>query len=207
MRYVARGLGRAMTNQGVGMIRAGVFIGVDRAAPLQRLNDAAKGASRMRDWAVSQGMVRHTQTRLITDKKEPVDPSAIKKAIKDLLQGAGVDQLIVYFAGHGLTVNLSETWLLTDAPEDPSAAVNVAASVDLARYCGIQHVVVISDACRNAAAGIQQGGSRAFRSSPTTWPATPPSRWTSSSPVHGVQRPSRSRTRRRTTRRSTRRRC
>lgn len=138
------------------MIRAGVFIGVDRAGTLQRLNDAAKGASRMRDWAVSQGMVKKTQTRLITDKKKPVDSAAIKKAIKDLLGGAGVDQLIVYFAGHGLTVNTNETWLLTDAPEDPSAAVNVAASVDLARYCGIHHIVVISDACRNAAVGIQQ---------------------------------------------------
>jgi hypothetical protein len=138
------------------MIRAGVFIGVNRAGTLQRLNDAAKGASRMRDWAVSQGMVRPTQTRLITDKKKPVDSAAIKKAIKELLGGAGVDQLIVYFAGHGLTVNTNETWLLTDAPEDPSAAVNVAASVDLARYCGIHHVVVISDACRNAAVGIQQ---------------------------------------------------
>jgi hypothetical protein len=138
------------------MIRAGVFIGVDRAGTLQQLNDGAKGASRMRDWAVSQGMVRREQTRLITDTKQPVDSWAIKKAIKDLLGGAGLDQLIVYFAGHGLIVNTNETWLLTDAPEDPSAAVNVTASVDLARYCGIQHVVVISDACRNAAVGIQQ---------------------------------------------------
>ncbi len=138
------------------MIRAGVFIGVDRAGTLQRLNDAAAGASRMRSWAVSQGMVRRTHTRLITDKDKPVDPAAIKKAIKELLGGAGVDHLILYFAGHGLTVNTNETWLLTDAPEDPNAAVNLAASVDQARYCGVQHIVVISDACRNAASGIQQ---------------------------------------------------
>lgn len=43
------------------MIRAGVFIGVDRAGSLEPLKDAAKGASRMRAWAESQG-IRREQT-------------------------------------------------------------------------------------------------------------------------------------------------
>src|SRR6185503_12748474 len=57
--------------------------------------------------------------------------------------------------GHGVNINRSEHWLLTDAPVKTSAAVNVSGSVELARYCGIRHVVIISDACRVAPEGIQ----------------------------------------------------
>lgn len=46
---------------------------------------------------------------------------------------------------------MNEYWLLSGAPRNPQEAVNVCASEDLARYCGIPHVVFISDACRTAA--------------------------------------------------------
>jgi len=138
------------------VVRAGIFIGIDRAGDLQPLKDAADGARRMHKWAVSQGMADKTHAKLITDaRRRKVHPGLIYDAIKELVDGPGVDQLIVYFAGHGLNINRSEHWLLTEAPEQPNAAVNVAGSVDLAGYCGIQHVVVISDACRVAPQGIQ----------------------------------------------------
>jgi hypothetical protein len=54
-----------------------------------------------------------------------------------------------------VNINRQEQWLLSDAPVRASAAVNVAGSVYLAQRCGIGHVVVISDACRVAAEGIQ----------------------------------------------------
>jgi|SRR5438093_2459958 len=38
------------------MVRAGVFIGVDKSGDLQKLNDAAAGAKRMHEWALEQGM-------------------------------------------------------------------------------------------------------------------------------------------------------
>lgn len=38
------------------MVRAGVFIGVDKTGNLQRLSDAATGAKRMHEWALAQGM-------------------------------------------------------------------------------------------------------------------------------------------------------
>lgn len=137
------------------MVRVGIFVGVDKSGGLQQLMDAAKGAGRMRDWAVSQGMDEKTQTRLITDAGGAiVTPDHITDAIADLLK-AGADQLILYFAGHGVNVNRSEHWLLTEAPTKPYAAVNVSGSADLARYCGVQHVVIISDACRVAPKGIQ----------------------------------------------------
>jgi hypothetical protein len=138
------------------MVRAGIFIGVNKTGNLQTLRDAASGAQRMHAWALSQGMTDGTHAKLITDTRyEKVHPDLIYDAIKELTDGPGVDQLFVYFAGHGVNINRSEQWLLTDAPVRTSAAVNVSGSVELARYCGIGHVVIISDACRVAPEGIQ----------------------------------------------------
>lgn len=82
-------------------------------------------------------------------------PDLIYDAIKEIIDGPGVDQLVLYFAGHGVNINRNEHWLLTDAPVKTSAAVNVSGSVELARYCGINHVVIFSDACRVAPEGLQ----------------------------------------------------
>ncbi|MEO8411566.1 MAG: hypothetical protein ABI478_13440, partial [Propionivibrio sp.] len=138
------------------MVRAGVFIGVDQTGNLQRLNDAAAGARRMYEWSLKQGLAKETHAKLITDANgAKVTPDAIYDAIAEILGGAGVDQLVVYFAGHGVNIARSEQWLLTDAPTRTNAAVNVSGSVELARYCGVGHVVIISDACRVAPEGIQ----------------------------------------------------
>lgn len=138
------------------MIRAGVFIGVDKTGTLQQLNDAAAGARRMHEWALGQGMVKGTHAHLITDEGgKKVTPDQIYDAIKALIDGPGIDQLVLYFAGHGVNINRCEHWLLSDAPTRTSAAINVTGSVELARYCGIGHVVIMSDACRVAPDGIQ----------------------------------------------------
>jgi hypothetical protein len=137
------------------MARAGIFIGVDRSGDLQPLNDAATGAARMHAWALQQGFADETHAKLITDaNRHKVTPDRIYDAIEQILSGAGVDQLIVYFAGHGVRLRRSEHWLLTDAPTRANAAVDVSSSVELARYCGVGHVVLISDACRVAPEGI-----------------------------------------------------
>lgn len=143
------------------MVRAGVFIGVDQTGNLQKLKDAAAGANRMHDWALSQGLADKTSARLITDAGgKTVDPTDIYNAIKEIIDGAGVEQLIVYFAGHGVNINRGEQWLLTDAPERTGAAVNLKGTVELALYSGIKHVVFISDACRVAPDSIQAANVR-----------------------------------------------
>ena len=110
----------------------------------------------MHNWALDQGMVSPTRAKLITDADGArVSPDQIYDAIKEIIDGPGMDQLILYFAGHGVNINRGEHWLLSDAPVKASAAVNVSGSVELARYCGIGHVVIISDACRVAPEGIQ----------------------------------------------------
>jgi hypothetical protein len=78
------------------MARAGVFIGVDKTGNLQKLNDAASGAKRMYQWALAQGMPDKTHAKLITDEGGAnVYPQLIFKAIKEILDGPGVDQLVL----------------------------------------------------------------------------------------------------------------
>jgi hypothetical protein len=154
------------------MSRAAVLIGVNRTGGLPVLDDAARGARSMERWALSQGFVPR-RVLVFTDEQGPVEIGDIKRAIRALVESAAIEQLVVYFAGHGVNIRYGEYWLLSDAPVDPSAAVNVEGSIVLARRSGIPHVVFISDACRTAAEGIQaQGvtGSEIFPNDPVPGP-------------------------------------
>jgi caspase domain-containing protein len=133
--------------------RAAVFIGVDRVGGMPPLKDAARGVRRMEQWARSQKI---DVIEVFTDENDSsVEVGSIKKAIKRIVESGNIDQLIVYFAGHGVNIRYGEYWLLSDAPSDTQAAVNVQGSEVLARYAGIPHVVFFSDACRTAAEGIR----------------------------------------------------
>lgn len=136
------------------MQRAAILIGVSKTGNLQRLQAVTTGVRAMEKWTLAQGMDRELVT-VITDEAGPVEPRQIKQAVKALVDSTTVEQLIIYFAGHGVNIRYGEYWLLSDAPDDTQAAVNVEGSVVLARQCGIPHVVLISDACRTAAEGIQ----------------------------------------------------
>src|SRR4051794_37693385 len=65
------------------MIRAGIFIGVDRTGDLRPLRDAAAGARRMHQWAIGQGMPDGTHATLITDAGgRKVTPDEIYDAVE-----------------------------------------------------------------------------------------------------------------------------
>lgn len=136
------------------MQRAAVLIGVSRSGNLPVLPAVIHSVKAMEEWALEQGM-RRNLVRTLTDEAGPLEPGPIKAAIRDIIDLAIVDQLIVYFAGHGVNIRYGEYWLLSAAPGDPQAAVNVAGSVELARFCGIPHIIFFSDACRTAPEGIQ----------------------------------------------------
>lgn len=133
------------------MKRAAILIGVESSGGLPTLKDAIHGAHQMEQWAIAQGM----DTELITDENQPVEIGDIKKAVKKIVDAGNVEQLLIYFAGHGVNIRYGEYWLLSDAPNDTQAAVNLYGSEVLARYSGIPHVIFVSDACRTAASGIQ----------------------------------------------------
>lgn len=139
------------------MNRAVVLIGVQKAHNLPVLQAVLTGVDAMEEWALSQG-IPPERIKKITDKDARVTPQDIKDAIEVLLLPGDLDQLIVYFAGHGVNLGYAEYWLLSKAIIDSDAAVNVKASEERARSGSIPHVVFISDACRTAAAGIQAQG-------------------------------------------------
>jgi len=138
-------------------MRAAVVIGVDQAGGLPLLAGAASDAARVEEWLRKEGYA----TALLTDTfegergKGVVTLDAVKKAIKEYDPSfktdrkERVEQLVVYFAGHGLNNFDTEIWLLSGTPVDANEAINLGESVDLARDRGIDNVVFISDACRS----------------------------------------------------------
>ncbi|MCC6531651.1 MAG: hypothetical protein IT531_03810 [Burkholderiales bacterium] len=139
--------------------RAAILIGVRKTGQLQPLSAVASGIGAIQVWIEAQPGFRAGAgaSRVITlsDDAAAVTAQAIRKAVKDVIDLGVVEQLFIYFAGHGVNMRFAEYWLLSGAPDDPNEAVNVRSSADLARYCGIPHVVFISDACRTAADSIQ----------------------------------------------------
>lgn len=156
------------------MQQAAVIIGVSETASnqLQKLQAAISSARAMEKWAKAQ-CIKHVV--VLTDENGPLRIYQIKEAIEELLK-KNLDQLFVYFSGHGVNNLFSEYWLLSNAPIDPQEAVNVSGSADLARRAGVPHVVFISDACRTAADGIQaqsMRGSEIFPNKPVSGPEKP----------------------------------
>ncbi len=133
--------------------RAALLIGVQQAGNLPVLQAVRSGIRAMQEWATSQ-KICGDRLILLTDEVQPVRAHQIADAIDAFVQLGTIEQLVVYFSGHGI-YNRGELWLLSRSPGQAGEAVNVEGSALLARYCGIPHVVFISDACRTAASGIQ----------------------------------------------------
>lgn len=140
------------------MQRAIISIGIQRTGGLPELMAAHESASGFAEWARCTQDIPSERIKLITDAKGMVSREQIFDEVEQIIQLGFVEQLIVYFSGHGVNSGLYEQWLLSRAPNDPGAAVNLRGSEMLARFCGISHVVFISDACRTAADSIQAQG-------------------------------------------------
>jgi hypothetical protein len=155
--------------------RGAVMIGVSKTGNLPQLKAAVCCAKKMGEWAIEQGFTKKLVT-VITDEKRPVRAQRIIDAVDKILEEDGLEQIIVYFAGHGVNNARSEYWLLSEAPLKTAEAVNVDGSVDAARYVGVPYVVFISDACRTQAEGIQAGrvkGQEIFPNKPEGNPEQP----------------------------------
>jgi hypothetical protein len=156
------------------MQRAAVLIGVSKTESLPALQAVESGIAQMRAWAEDQGIVGDRLVEL-TDQNTEVRAYQVVDAIKALVERRDLDQLIVYFSGHGL-YNCGDIWLLSGAPRLSSEAVNVEGSIQAARVCGVSRVVIISDACRVAPDGIQALGVKGIDIFPND-------------PVDGMERP------------------
>ncbi len=139
------------------MKRAAVLIGVRKAHTLPTLQAVLDGVKGMEAWAIAQGIdTKYIKT--ITDKVAKVTAQQIIDAIDEVTAGDDLDQLIIYFAGHGVNLQYGEYWLLSNAIRNANEAVNVKASEERARFGVVPHVVFLSDACRTAASGIAAQG-------------------------------------------------
>src|SRR5687767_14276672 len=128
------------------LVRAAVVIGVDQAGGLPKLQAAAKGARDVASWLERQQF----DVKLFDDSQAPVTAAAIFAAVNAFVQRGTLEQLVIYFAGHGfMSGSLSEYWLLSGAPDNPNEAVSLTESAKLAEVTGIPNVVFISDACRS----------------------------------------------------------
>ena len=128
------------------MTSAAVVIGVNETGGLSPLGGALSGAEEFVEWSESQGI----PSTLITDKEQPVTLTKIQDAVDSILEPRNCKKLIIYFAGHGFLLSPNvELWLLSKAPSRLQEAVNVQLSLSNARYCGVEHVIFVSDACRS----------------------------------------------------------
>lgn len=136
------------------MNRAVLLIGVSRTGGLGTLQAVESSIDRMEAWARAQG-IPAAQIIRRTDATGPVTIADLFRDVRSLADLDTVEQLIIYFAGHGVVNNRSEYWLLSDAPENAAEAVNVANNISLAQAGAFAHVVLLSDACRTPTQGVQ----------------------------------------------------
>ena len=109
------------------LVRAAVVIGVDKPQGLPPLRAAVSGARLISDWLSSQGF----EVKLFTDDQSPVQSSQLTRAITELVSRSTLDQLLIYFSGHGFLNGYTEYWLLSGAPSDVNEAISLGESVEL----------------------------------------------------------------------------
>lgn len=139
------------------MNRAVLLIGVSQAGGLGKLKAVESSIDKMAAWAKSQGIPDDQIIRRTDAGGLKVTVADLFNDIKALADRDTIEQLIVYFSGHGVVNNRQEYWLLSDAPVNAAAAVNIEGNVSLARAGAFEHVVFLSDACRTPTQGVQYG--------------------------------------------------
>jgi hypothetical protein len=132
--------------------RAVVAIGVSRSGGLPVLGAVESALDAVVTWAASQGI---TAVRISDADGTKVSAARVVEAVMTAAADPALEQLVVYFTGHGVNNNWCEYWLLSDAPDNPNEAINVVRSAELAERGSVPHVVLVSDACRTAPGSIR----------------------------------------------------
>ena len=127
--------------------RAAVLIGIGNIAGMAPLPGAVSGALDMAAWATSQGW---DSVQVFSDAGgQPVSYQTVFQHIDSLLRPRSLQQLLLYFAGHGQCWAVdADFWILTGT-RVPGDVVNVANTITLARQSGVPNITIIADACRS----------------------------------------------------------
>jgi len=148
-------------------VRGAVVIGVDKAGNLPKLNGATAGAQAVTEWLRSEGF----EVKLFVDSNGPVKADDLFDAVSEFVGRGTLDQLVLYFSGHGFLNASNEVWMLSGAPLNPNQAIVLNECVLRARESAIPSVVLISDACRSRPDSFEAGmvrGSVIFPNSPVS---------------------------------------
>lgn len=144
---------------------AAIVIGVDKAGSLPVLGAARSGADQVANWLQAENY----DVALLTDaKNKPVLVSDVFAAVNTRVTAGTLDQLVIYFAGHGFIGSYSEYWLLSGAPANPNEAISVLETIVLAKQWAIPDVIFISDCCRSRADSLQVNNVRGSLIFPTS---------------------------------------
>jgi hypothetical protein len=88
------------------------------------------------------------ESYVIADDIEPVTVPRLRQELDEVLAGASIHRLMLYFAGHGLIREAEQgLWLLSDAMAELRAVAVEPLKRRLARY-GIDQIAIFADACR-----------------------------------------------------------
>jgi hypothetical protein len=127
-------------------MKCAIVIGVNKVGNLTRLTAAVDGAKQFKAWAASQGY----QVFEHYDTENPVTYQNIRDDVNTIVRSRKCERLIIFFSGHGKWQGPgTEKWLLSNAAEEPTEAINLNPSAFAAQGSGIEHLVFISDACRS----------------------------------------------------------
>jgi hypothetical protein len=148
----ALGTGTAWAQPGRPKVRAAVVIGVNKPGDLPKLDGAASGARAVAQWLRDEGF---SDVKLFADDEGPVRAVTISDAVGALVDRGTLDQLVIYFAGHGYIGHQAEYWMLSHAPRDSNDAISLLESKVLASRSAIPSVVFISDCCRSLPDSLQ----------------------------------------------------
>ncbi|WP_299770852.1 caspase family protein [uncultured Tateyamaria sp.] len=134
--------------------RAAVVIGINtNSGDLTPLRAAVQDARRVGSFLGSAGFDVHE----LTDEQRPVRGADVFRVMDMLVEPRNLDQLVVFFSGHGMHNGYSDFWLLSDAPHNSSETIGLLDSSQLAYGSGIPNVVFISDACRVPSTTMKEG--------------------------------------------------
>lgn len=136
-------------------VRAAIVIGIDQARDLPPLRAAVSGAEEVSSFLEQENFEVFKFTDLDeTGRYRDVRAYQIADQIEELVNRGTLDQLVIYFAGHGTLSGASEYWLLSKASSQTSEAISTLETAHFARLAGIPNVVFISDACRSVSASF-----------------------------------------------------
>ncbi len=130
--------------------RAAVVIGVNATGNLPILNAAVSGAKEVATWLKGEGF----GVKEHIDDNQAVTVVDIFDSVNQLVSLGTLEQLVIYFSGHGFLNSFDEIWMLSGAPSNPNEAISLRESIVLARETAIPNVVFISDACRSTSASL-----------------------------------------------------